>query len=291
MSSLCASLLAGCGNSILDPAGQIGADEKALIVRATLLMLIVVVPVIVLTLVFAWKYRASNEKAAYAPEWSHSTAIELVVWAVPVVIVAILAWMTWTSSHRLDPFRPIAARGKPVTIQVVALDWKWLFVYPEQGIATVNEIALPVGVPVDFEVTSDSVMNAFFIPRLGSQVYAMPGMQSQVHLLADAPGSYAGISANFSGDGFSDMKFTARAMPAADFDAWVRQVRGSAAALDRQRYTELARPSEKNAAAYFASVDPLLYAGIVEKHMGGDDGLRITSNLCTRPAATARREG
>jgi cytochrome o ubiquinol oxidase subunit 2 len=283
-------MLAACSGSILDPAGQIGADEKTLIVKATLLMLIVVVPVIVLTLVFAWKYRASNEKAAYTPEWSHSTRIELVIWAAPLVIVAILAGMTWTSSHELDPFKPIVARARPITIQVVALDWKWLFVYPEQGIATVNEIAFPVGVPVNFEVTSDSVMDAFFIPRLGSQVYAMPGMQSQVHLVADAPGNYAGISANFSGDGFSDMKFTAKAVSPADFDGWVRQVRRSSVAMDSRRYAELARPSQNNAPAYFASVDPLLYAGIVERHMGGDDGMRITRNLCTRPAVVARRE-
>jgi cytochrome o ubiquinol oxidase subunit 2 len=285
---LAASLLSGCSGAILDPAGRIGADEKRLLIATTALMLTVVVPVIVMTLFFAWKYRASNERAAYTPEWSHSTRIELVIWTVPFIIVALLAVLTWKSSHDLDPYKPIESSAKPITIEVVALDWKWLFIYPEQHIATVNEIAFPVGVPVNFKVTSDSVMNSFFIPRLGSQVYAMAGMQTQLHLIADRPGVYEGASANFSGDGFSDMKFTARATSAAQFDAWVKQVRQSSANLDAPRYAELAKPSEKQAVAYFAQVEPMLYAGIVDRTVA-PDGTRLAQNLCTPPTLVAQR--
>jgi cytochrome o ubiquinol oxidase subunit 2 len=284
-----ASLLNGCGGSILDPAGRIGADEKTLIITTTALMLIVVIPVIVLTLAFAWKYRASNTRATYSPDWAHSTRIELAIWTLPCIIIGILAVLTWKSSHDLDPYKPIESGAKPITIEVVALDWKWLFIYPEQHIATVNELAFPVDVPVNFKVTSDSVMNTFFIPRLGSQVYAMAGMQTQVHLVANRPGAYDGVSANFSGDGFSDMKFTAKATSAAEFEDWVKQVRQSPDPLDTLHYSELAKPGGKHAVEYFANVDPMLYASIVEKYMGVDDGMRITQNLCTRPTIVAQR--
>ena len=197
------TLLGGCSFTVLDPKGQIGADERSIIVTATGLMLIVVVPVIVLTLAFAWRYRASNKASVYAPDWAHSTRIEAVVWSVPCAIVAALAVLAWTSSHKLDPYRPIASTAKPITIEVVSLDWKWLFIYPGLHMATVNQIAFPVNVPVNFHITSGSVMNSFFIPQLGGQVYAMAGMQTQLHLIADAAGSYDGISGNYSGAGFS----------------------------------------------------------------------------------------
>ena len=175
-------MLGGCNMALFDPKGQVGADEKSLIITATLLMLIVVVPVILMTFAFAWKYRASNTKATYMPDWSHSTKIELVVWLVPCLIIAVLGWITWESTHKLDPYRPLDSEVKPVTIQAISLDWKWLFIYPDQGIATVNEIAFPKDTPVNFQITSDSVMNSFFIPQLGSQIYSMAGMLSLIHI-------------------------------------------------------------------------------------------------------------
>jgi cytochrome o ubiquinol oxidase subunit 2 len=276
--------LGGCSAAILDPAGRIGADEKTLILTATALMLVIVVPVIAMTLAFAWKYRATNTQARYAPDWSHSTRIELVIWTVPCIIVAILAVITWQSSHDLDPYRPIVSSARPITIEVVALDWKWLFIYPEQQIATVNEIAFPVGVPVHFNVTSDTVMNAFFIPRLGSQIYAMPGMQTQLHLIAGKAGSYEGISANFSGDGFSDMNFTARATSAAGFQDWVAQVRRSSESLGPQAYAALARPGERHPVEYFAAVEPTLYAGIVDRQMAMCSGTAADAVALAVPA-------
>ncbi len=217
-------LLASCRNAVLlNPGGAVGAQEKSLIITAALLMLIVVVPVIVLTLVFARKYRATNEKARYDPRWAHSAKIEAVVWLVPLAIVITLGVITWQSSHKLDPFRPLESGAKPLTIEVVSLDWKWLFLYPEQGIASVNQVAFPSNVPVTFEVTSDSVMNSFFIPQLGSQIYSMAGMKTEVHLIADRPGIYDGMSANFSGAGFSHMSFKALAVSEKQFEDWVSQ--------------------------------------------------------------------
>jgi len=199
-------LLGGCNMEILSPKGDIGIQEKTLLLTATGLMLIVVIPVLIMIVAFAWKYRASNTKADYQPKWAHSTAIEAVVWTVPCIIVAILAVITWRSTHALDPYKPLVSEHKPVTIEVVSLDWKWLFIYPEYDIATVNEIAFPVDVPVNFRITSASVMNSFFIPQLGSQIYSMAGMETKLHLNAREIGTYAGISANYSGGGFSGMR-------------------------------------------------------------------------------------
>ena len=261
--------LAGCSTEVLDPKGDIGAQEKSLILIALGLMAVVAVPVIAMTLWFAWRYRAGNKKARYAPNWSHSTAIEVVVWSVPAVIIAILATITWHTTHTLDPYRPLASKAKPVTIEAVALDWKWLFIYPDQGIATVNQIAFPTDVPVNFHITSDSVMNAFFIPQLGSQIYAMAGMETQLHLIAREPGTYAGLSSNYSGAGFSDMRFQAIATSQQGFDAWVAKVKADPATLDGAAYDALAKPSEKNPVAYYGHVPAGLFAGIVGKYMGG----------------------
>ncbi len=226
-----APLLGGCQFSVMDPMGPIGASEKSLILFATGLMLLIVVPVIVMTLAFAWRFRASNTAAVYKPDWEHSTKIEVVVWLVPCLLIIVLAAVTWSSTHRLDPYRPIASANKPIEVDVVSLDWKWLFIYPDLHIASVNELALPVGTPVNFRITSAGVMNSFFIPQLGGQIYSMAGMQTRLSLLASKPGNYAGISANYSGDGFSDMDFTARAMSSSDFTAWVGTVRASKNAL------------------------------------------------------------
>ncbi|MGY8810919.1 MAG: ubiquinol oxidase subunit II [Pseudomonadales bacterium] len=262
-------LLGGCKMALLDPKGQVGMDEKSLIITATLLMLIVVVPVIVMTLAFAWKYRASNTKATYHPNWSHSNRIELVVWLVPCVIVAILGTITWTSTHELDPYRPLDSDVKPIEIQVVSLDWKWLFIYPEQGIATVNEIAFPKDTPVNFKITSQSAMNSFFIPQLGSQIYSMAGMQTKLHLIANHEGSFDGISANLSGEGFSDMKFQAISTSEDGFKNWVAKVKSNPETLGVSNYPALAEPSKADPVRYFGAVSPTLYQHILMQYAHG----------------------
>ena len=232
-------ILSGCDWVIFNPKGQIGQDEKDLLITAVLLMLLVVIPVIVMTVMFAWKYRASV-KARYEPNWAHSTAVEVVVWSIPCLIIIVLSVLTWRSTHELDPYKPLVSVKKPITIEAVSMDWKWLFIYPELGIATVNEIAFPLNTPVDFKITSDSVMNSFFIPQLGSQIYSMAGMVTSLHLIANEAGQYAGISANYSGHGFSKMRFTARALAQqSDFDQWVATVKSSQTVLDAERLKTL----------------------------------------------------
>ncbi len=250
---------------VLSPKGAVGMHERTLILVALGLMCVVVVPTIVLTLVFAWRYRASNTKATYAPKWSHSTAIEVVMWAIPCVIIVILGAITWTSTHELDPYRPLESSVKPVTIEAVALDWKWLFIYPDYGVASVNQIAFPEGTPVDFKITSGTVMNAFFIPQLGSQVYAMSGMQTQVHLIANEKGSYDGFSSNFSGPGFADMHFTALATSQKGFEAWIAKAKASAGTLDVNAYQSLLMPSRKVPVSFYGTVSPNMF-GYIIKH-------------------------
>lgn len=263
-----ALLLSGCNLEVLMPKGDVGAHEKSLILIALGLMAIVAIPVIAMTLWFAWRYRSSNKQATYAPNWSHSTKIEVVVWTIPAIIVAILAVITWTSSHALDPYKPLESDAKPVTVQVVSMDWKWLFVYPEYGVASVNELAFPADRPVNFQITSDSVMNAFFIPQLGSQIYAMAGMETKLHLVAREPGTYEGLSTNFSGEGFSDMRFKAIATSEDGFKDWIAKAKSSRATLDTDGYRMLAVPSEKTPVSYYGSVAPNLFAGVIDKHMG-----------------------
>jgi cytochrome o ubiquinol oxidase subunit II len=261
-------LLSGCQWAVLDPKGPIGVQERSIIITATVLMLIVVVPVIALILIFAWRYRASNGKAEYRPNWSHSNRIEAVVWLIPCIIIATLAVITWRTSHSLDPYRPLDSKVKPIRIDAVALDWKWLFIYPDQKVATVNEVAFPANVPVEFHITSATVMNAFFIPQLGSQIYAMAGMQTQLHLLASEPGTYQGLSSNYSGDGFSGMTFKAIAVPSQQgFDAWLAKVKASRQTLGGADYARLAKASEDNPVAYYSQVQPNLFADIVARRM------------------------
>ncbi|MDF3884706.1 ubiquinol oxidase subunit II [Cupriavidus basilensis] len=283
-----ALLLAGCNMTVLDPKGQIGADVKNIILIATWLMLLVVIPVIVLVFTFAWKYRASNKSARYEPDWSHSTGIEVVVWLIPCLIILVLGIITWKSSHDLDPYKPIESNVKPVTIEAVAMNWKWLFIYPELGIATVNEIAFPVNTPVNFKITSDSIMNSFFIPQLGSQVYAMAGMETKLHLIANENGIFDGMSANYSGGGFSGMKFKAKAVSNYDFEQWVKQVRASSNQLTLADYSELAKPSEANPVALYAKVDPQLYHGILHKYMDGAGGAIAGNGTSFGPVCTSR---
>ncbi|MEC7285601.1 MAG: ubiquinol oxidase subunit II, partial [Pseudomonadota bacterium] len=260
--------LAGCSGGVLDPKGQVGMDEKNLIILCTILMLIVVVPVIFLTLYFAWKYRASRDFEIYTPKWAHSTKIEAVVWSIPILIVVSLSVITWRSTHALDPYAPLEGQGEHLTVEVVSLNWKWLFIYPEQGIATVNELVFPANKPVAFKITSESTMNSFFIPQLGSQIYSMAGMETKLHLIADEPGTYKGISSNYSGAGFTGMKFNAIATPTEDdFEAWVASVKQSQTSLTSGAYEQLAEPSENNPVTYFSKVDNGLFHNIVMKYM------------------------
>ncbi|MFC6839816.1 ubiquinol oxidase subunit II [Xanthomonas theicola] len=269
---LTALSLAGCNAAILNPKGQIGHDEKTLLITSVVLMLLVVIPVIVMTLAFAWRYRASNTKARYEPNWSHSTAIEVVVWSIPCMIILVLAVLTWRSSHALDPYKPLDSKVKPITIEAVALDWKWMFIYPEQGIATVNEIAFPVDTPLNFKITSDTVMNSFFIPHLGTQIYAMAGMETKLHLIANEPGELFGLSANYSGHGFSKMGFAAHATDRAGFDAWVAKVKAAPKALDQAEFQILAANRNDKAqypVTYYASVQDGLFKSLIDKYMMG----------------------
>ena len=252
--------------------GQVGIEERNLIITATLLMLLVVVPVILMTLIFAWKYRASNKNATYAPKWSHSTKIEVVIWTVPILIIIALGVITYKSTHALDPYRPLESDVKPVTIEVVALDWKWVFIYPEQGIATVNKIVFPANTPVNFRITSDSVMNSFFIPGLGGQIYAMAGMTTKLHLIANKNAEMDGISANYSGAGFTGMKFKAIATSEEDFNAWVAEVKASPKQLDNAEYAALEKPSENNPVELYSTVTPNLFQLIIDKYEGMNPG-------------------
>ena len=284
----CASVavfLGGCNMDVLAPKGDVGIQEKSLILIAMGLMLVVVIPVIAMTLYFAWRYRASNTKATYAPKWSHSTAIEAVVWTIPCIIIAILATITWRTSHTLDPYKPLQSNVKPITIQAVALDWKWLFIYPDYGVASVNEVAFPAGTPVHFEITSDSVMNAFFIPQLGSQIYAMAGMNTDLNLIANEPGKFAGLSSNYSGEGFSDMHFAAVATSQQGFTDWVNKAKAGASALDAQTYHSLSQPSEKQPVSYYASVKSDLYNDIIKQYMGDMNMGRIGESSPSQASA------
>jgi cytochrome o ubiquinol oxidase subunit 2 len=257
--------------AIFSPAGVVASKERSLMIFTLLLSLVVVVPVFIMTFAIAWKYRASNAKTktAYRPDWDHSRLAELAWWGLPCVIIVVLAVVTWIGTHNLDPYKPLASSNPPITIQVVALQWKWLFIYPQQHIATVNYVEFPAGTPVDFQITSDAPMNSFWIPKLGGQVYAMSGMTTHLNLMADQAGSYSGSSANLSGKGFAGMTFTATSTGSqADFAAWVANVQHSSNNLDQTAYNTLAQPSENQPASYYASTDPQLYDTILMKYMG-----------------------
>jgi cytochrome o ubiquinol oxidase subunit II len=269
------ALLGGCaGNAVLDPAGDVALQQRDIIYISTALMLVIIVPVMALTVVFAWRYHHRNEEATYDPDFDHSTALELVIWAAPLLIVICLGALTWWSTHLLDPFRPLGRvsaekaidrEAPPLVVQVVSLDWKWLFLYPEQGIATVNELALPVDRQVRFELTSTNMMNTFYAPAMAGMIYTMPGMRSTLHAVVNRPGRYEGMSANYSGAGFSDMRFRLYGVPAGQFDAWVGRVRASGRRLDTATYLRLEQPSEKVAPLYFGGADPALFGRIVNR--------------------------
>jgi cytochrome o ubiquinol oxidase subunit 2 len=255
--------LGGCSGGILDPQGPVGAANAKILRNALAAMLTVVVPTIVATLVFAWWYRASNRRAHYRPGFVYSGRLELVVWAIPILIVNFLGGLIWMGAHDLDPFKPIAAKKVPLEVQVVSLDWKWLFIYPDQGIASVNELTLPAGAPVHFSLTSASVMNSFFVPQLGSMIAVMPGMVTQLHLEASHPGDFYGQSTQFSGDGFSDMHFTLHAVSADAFAQWVANRQEAGPWLDRAGYLDLLHESQNVRPFTYQSVEPGLFEDIV----------------------------
>ena len=251
---------------VLDPQGPIGAAERLILINATVVMLAVIVPVIVLTLGFAWWFRAGNARARHLPDWEYSGPVELVVWSIPALVVVFLGGMAWISSHDLDPPKPLAsATAKPIEIQVVSLDWKWLFIYPEQGVASVNRLAVPAGTPLHFSITSSGVMNSFFVPQLGSQIYAMAGMTTRLVLQADKPGTYTGRSVQFSGDGFSDMRFDVVALEPSAFDDWVRQTKVAGGALDPKSYSELAKPGTVSQPSTYGTVSPGLFQAAIHQ--------------------------
>ena len=265
-----AVLVASCSQQgVLDPQGPIASAQLLLLINSTEIMLVVVVPVILATLAFAWWYRSSNARASRSPDQAYEGRIEFVTWSIPGLIVILLGGVIWIGSHQLDPRAPIPANTKPLRIEVVALDWKWLFIYPDQSIAAVNQLVVPVGTPIEFRLTSATVMNSFFIPQLGSQIYTMGGMTTHLNLMADNPGEFPGLSANFSGDGFAEMRFVVRAVPAGDFDAWVTQVRGSGSALDDAAYAALAKPSIAVPPRTYRSAEPKLFERIIEQTVSG----------------------
>ena len=260
--------LAGCDWVVMSPAGDVAVQQRDLILVSTLLMLLIILPVMAMTLWFAWRYREKAQAKDYDPDWDHSTSLELLIWSAPLLIIIALGAITWSSTHLLDPYRPIervdAQRkvepaAKRLQVEVVAMDWKWLFIYPELGIATVNELAAPVDQPIEFKITSSTLMNSFFVPALAGQIYAMPGMQTVLHAVANKPGNFEGFSANYSGAGFSNMRFRFHALDKAGFDQWVAKVKASGAKLDRATYVKLEQPSEKVPPLYFAGVEPKLF--------------------------------
>jgi cytochrome o ubiquinol oxidase subunit 2 len=261
--ALLPALLTGCGWAVLDPRGPVGHEDRTILIDSLAIMLAIVVPTIVATVAFAWWYRASNTRARYLPDWEFSGAIEIVVWSIPAMVIILLGGVAWIGSHELDPARPLdaapgAAAREPLEIQVVSLDWKWLFIYPREGVASVNEVVVPAGVPLRFSITSASVWNVFFVPRLGSMIYAMNGMRTTLNLRADEPGTFAGLSAHFSGDGFSDMHFALRSVSADAFEAWARDAKGSGRTLDAAAYGALARQGTV-APSTFGAVAPGLF--------------------------------
>jgi len=251
---------------VLEPKGLISVKERELIITSSLLMLIVVIPVLVLAVVFGWKYR-EGRGSKHAPDWEHNNIAECCWWGVPVVIIIILAVITWKTSHDLNPFKPIQNGTTPVKIQAVALDWKWLFIYPDQGIATVNYVQFPEKTPIDFVITADAPMNSFWIPQLGGQIYAMPAMTTSIHLLANETGEFEGRSANISGKGFAGMIFKAVASNKQDFQNWVQHVKSSGKELSWDIYTQLVEPSEYNDVEIYGKIEDQLFDQILIQYM------------------------
>ncbi len=260
-------LLGGCSDLLLlDPKGPIGETERFVILTAFALMLLVVIPVIIMAFWFPRRYRAENHRSDYAPKWSYSLKIELIIWLVPAAIITILSFLIYNTTHQVDPYKPIASTETPVRVQAVSLDWQWLFIYPEENIAVMNHLVFPARVPLNLQLTSETVMTSFFIPQLGSQIYAMAGMQTRLHLLANEIGTYAGHNQQFSGEGYASMRFSAVATTPEQYTAWLAESRKASQALDMARYEELIKPTTGAAVRYFSSVEPGLFDTIIRKY-------------------------
>jgi cytochrome o ubiquinol oxidase subunit 2 len=269
-----AATLCGCNEGVLDPQGPIAVAERQILFDSLGIMLAIVIPVILATLGVAFWFRASNTRATFRPDFVYSGRIEVLVWSIPLMTVLLVGGVAWVGAHDLDPRKPITSEVKPVTVQVVSLDWKWLFIYPEQGIASVNHLVIPVGTPISFELTSAGVMNSFFVPQLGSQIYTMAGMTTHLQLRADNAGSYPGLSAQFSGDGFADMIFKAEAVPSADFSQWAETARASGPTLDAQAYADLTKPSKAVAPFTYRVVATDLFSHIAMLEVSINDPIR-----------------
>ena len=276
-------LVGGCSGGVLDPQGPIGAANVKILLNALGIMLMIVVPTIIAILIFAWWFRASNPRARYRPDFVYSGGIEMVVWGIPILVIMFLGGVIWLGSHELDPFKPIASPHKPTQVQVVSLDWKWLFIYPDEGVASVNELVVPAGIPVHFSLTSASVMNMFFVPQLGTMIATMNGMVTQLHLAADKPGEFYGQSAQFSGDGFSDMNFMVRAVPQDTFAQWVAGTRQTGSALDRTSYLALCQQSINVRPFTYGTVEASLFNAVVNQELPPCPGPNIE-----RAGATVR---
>ena len=273
------ALLGGCHLALLDPAGDVARQQSDVMIVTTVITALIIVPVLVAIGVVAWRYRASNKQAAYDPEWDHSPQLELVVWAGPLLIIIAIGAISWIGTHQLDPYRPldrvaagqpVAAGTKPLEVDVVSLQWKWLFFYPQYGVATVNELAAPVNVPIRFKLTADTMMDAFSVPELAGMIYTMPGMQTVLHAVINQPGRYRGFSANYSGAGFTDMRFSFDGMSQQDFDAWIARARATGGDLDRQAYEQLRQPGRNAPVHYYAHFDPGLYTRILDRCIAPD---------------------
>jgi cytochrome o ubiquinol oxidase subunit II len=276
--------LGGCSEGVLDPKGPVAAAERLIMLNSTGIMLAIVIPTMIATLGTAFWFRASNKRARYLPDFEYSGRLELLVWSIPIMTVILVGGVAWVSTYDLDPPKAIGSTQKPVRVQVVSLDWKWLFIYPDEGIAAVNQLTVPVGTPISFELTSAGVMNSFFVPQLGGQIYTMAGMATRLNLRADHPGTYRGMSANYSGAGFSDMHFNVDAVPAERYAAWITAARGSGPVLDEQTYGTLAKPSQAVAAFTYGTVAPGLFGGIVRTAMQSGEPLCVTDLASERTA-------
>ena len=277
-----------CSAGVLDPGGPIGRSDLLILLDSVAIMACIVVPVIVATLAIAWWFRASNTKATYLPNWSFSGRLEILTWSIPAMVVLFLGGVAWVGSHDLDPAKPLASPVQPLEVEVVSLDWKWLFIYPDQGVASVNRLVIPAGVPVHFRLTSATVMNSFFVPRLGSQIYTMAGMTTQLNLLADKPGTFSGLSAQFSGAGFSHMRFDVESVSPAGFTNWVAAAKSGSPALDGPAYAQLAKPSEDNPVATYSAVPPRLFETIVLESAPGSMGSQAVADASTSQTSTAQ---
>jgi cytochrome o ubiquinol oxidase subunit 2 len=281
---LSAATLGGCNEGVFDPKGPIAVAERQILLNALGIMLAIVIPVILATLGVAFWFRASNERAHYRPNFAYSGRLEVLVWSIPAMTVFLVGGVAWVGSHDLSPRKPIVSNVKPLRVQVASLDWKWLFIYPDQGVASVNRLTIPVGTPVSLELTSSGVMNSFFVPQLGSQIYTMAGMITRLHLQGDHPGTYRGFSAQFSGDGFADMHFDVDAVPDEKFAQWLDAARGAGPELDARSYADLVKPSAAVAPFTYRSVAPGLFESIMVTEMQSDDA------MCRKDPTSMRAE-